>query len=107
VVTRTRTQHLSAFTRSAEWNEQLPNDVELIWHFFCTYMDFHLSPSSNAVAAANDFSKPFSNVFFVKSSPSNSNELPLALKSKREEQKIYSSERFVEDFFIRMVLFQC
>jgi hypothetical protein len=62
-------------------------------------MDFHLSPSSNAVAAISDSSKPFSNIYFIKST--NICDFPLALKAKRQIQQLHE-ERF-DEFFIRMV----
>uniref|UniRef100_A0A1I8BTD7 Uncharacterized protein n=1 Tax=Meloidogyne hapla TaxID=6305 RepID=A0A1I8BTD7_MELHA len=113
-----------AFSRVLPWDEQqkLLTDVELIWHLFCTYMDFHLSPCSSAFSSfSSEFgNKPFSNLYCVKCptsstssatiSTSNLNDLfPPAIVAKKQKQNILRSEdvhcQNIEDdgeFFIRM-----
>lgn len=76
------------FTRLLGWTDQYPNDSDLLWHMFCTYMDFHLSPSPNTEFFSGEFVRAFSTVYFVKS-PSTG--LPIGAKENTEA------------FFIRMV----
>ena len=109
------------------WNEQqkLLTDVELIWHLFCTYMDFHLSPCSSAFSAFSSEmgNKPFSNLYCSKCpsssttpvsiSTSNLADLfPPAIVAKKQKQNMLRGEdascQNIEDdgeFFIRMVYF--
>nr|CAD2160687.1 unnamed protein product [Meloidogyne enterolobii] len=113
-----------AFSRILPWNEQqkLLTDVELIWHLFCTYMDFHLSPCSSAFSAfSSDIgNKPFSNLYCSKCpsssttpvtiSTSNLTDLfPPAIVAKKQKQNLLRGEdascQNIEDdgeFFIRM-----
>uniref|UniRef100_A0A914HBN2 Transmembrane protein 209 n=1 Tax=Globodera rostochiensis TaxID=31243 RepID=A0A914HBN2_GLORO len=91
-----------SFDRLVHWSEQLPTDTELIWHLFCTYMDFHITPSSEGVSS--EFNKPFTNVFFANLADG---KLPLALmrgnilQSKQQQQQQTPVE-LAEKFFIRM-----
>uniref|UniRef100_A0A915LJ79 Ribosomal RNA methyltransferase FtsJ domain-containing protein n=1 Tax=Meloidogyne javanica TaxID=6303 RepID=A0A915LJ79_MELJA len=113
-----------AFSRILPWNEQqkLLTDVELIWHLFCTYMDFHLSPCSSAFSAFSSEigNKPFSNLYCSKCpststtpvtiSTSNLTDLfPPAIVAKKQKQNLLRGEdascQNMEDdgeFFIRM-----
>nr|CAD2169727.1 unnamed protein product [Meloidogyne enterolobii] len=113
-----------AFSRILPWNEQqkLLTDVELIWHLFCTYMDFHLSPCSSAFSAFSSEigNKPFSNLYCSKCpsssttpvtiSTSNLTDLfPPAIVAKKQKQNLLRGEdascQNIEDdgeFFIRM-----
>lgn len=72
-------------------------DSELIWLLFCTYMDFHLSPSSVAASAVSEFNKPFTNVFFVKSD----GKMPLSLGI--DSTVFQQQDEFPGKFFVRMV----
>ncbi|KAL3089504.1 hypothetical protein niasHS_006888 [Heterodera schachtii] len=88
-----------SFDRFISWGPQLPTDTELIWHLFCTYLDFHISPSSDGVS---ELSKPFSNVFFVNSSDG---KFPLALMRatiQPTKQQIVPDELADEKYFIRL-----
>jgi hypothetical protein len=114
-----------AFSRLVPWSElqKLVTDVELIWHLFITYMDFHLSPYSSAFSTFSSESgnKSFSNMFFAKCSSSSSSTssstistsssvndiFPPAIVVKKQKQNLLRGEssRNTDDegeFFIRM-----
>ncbi|MFH4984161.1 hypothetical protein AB6A40_010870 [Gnathostoma spinigerum] len=46
----------------AVWNEHLPTDTQLVWSWFCVYMDNRMSVNS----LASDLNAPFTSVYFLK-----------------------------------------
>uniref|UniRef100_A0A158R620 Transmembrane-like protein n=1 Tax=Syphacia muris TaxID=451379 RepID=A0A158R620_9BILA len=48
--------------KEAPWGEHLPTDAQLIWFWFCTYLDARMAANS----LANDIQTPFSSVYFLR-----------------------------------------